>query len=133
VISLFYEEHGKYRLSEEPSGSMNKRMINDSQLEELEKLALEKIRSWAKDGKLPESKDFLKNISLWSKIGEQEEIDNFIENIDIENMKTKTNIDLIKTKTEDELKPLSRVRLNEKEIQLFEKLLTKLEKENNKK
>lgn len=51
-VAMQGQQHGKLRANNEPPDPEEKRTVNSAQLEDLEKLALEKIMQWAEDGRL---------------------------------------------------------------------------------
>lgn len=51
-VGLQGQQHGKFRSNNEPADPEEKRTVNSVQLEELEKLTVQKISQWAEDGRL---------------------------------------------------------------------------------
>jgi len=70
-ISLQEKLHAQSGLKEEPT-------VNSKQLEELKKLACNKIQSWAKDGQLAKHKQLAYILLKWKEWGQQEEVNNFV-------------------------------------------------------
>ena len=76
-VSVQGQQHGKYTSKERPTPE-EERTVNPSQLEELEKLALEKIRTWAEDGRLGKHRDLARILFRWRDWGEKTEPVEFV-------------------------------------------------------
>lgn len=88
VIGIEDQSHGKYGFAEKPRTSEDLQLINDMQLDNLEKLTAEKIKEWANSGKLincSNLNEILYDWSLWENINIVKE---FVE----ENLKDDQNI-----------------------------------------
>ena len=78
-VSVQGQQHGKYGAkSPDPE---EKRTVNSEQLEELEKLACDKIESWAEDGRLAKHGHLLPILSMWKEWGQRDRINGFINNM----------------------------------------------------
>ena len=78
-VSVQGQQHGKYGAkSPDPE---EKRTVNSEQLEELEKLACDKIESWAEDGRLAKHGPLLPILSMWKEWGQQDRINDFVNNM----------------------------------------------------
>jgi len=75
-ISIQVQQHAKYgsKATAMPEEVLT---VNLKQLEELKKLACDKIQSWAKDGKLAKDKHLAYILLKWKEWG-QEEVNNFV-------------------------------------------------------
>jgi len=78
-VSLQGRQHGKYG-AESPDPE-EKRTVNSEQLEELEKLACDKIESWAEDGRLAKHGHLLPILPMWKEWGQRDRINGFINNM----------------------------------------------------
>ncbi len=58
--------------------SKEKQTVNSGQLEELKKIACDKIRSWAKNGKLAKHKYLAYILLKWKEWGQKDEVNNFV-------------------------------------------------------
>ena len=58
--------------------SKEKQTVNSGQLEELKKLACNKIRNWAKGGKLAKHKQLAYILLKWKEWGQEEEVNDFV-------------------------------------------------------
>ena len=77
------QQHGKYGLSKTKSPE-NELTLNSDQLEKLEKLACNKIESWAKDGRLRKHKNLPFILFDWERWGQKDEINEFVNNMIID-------------------------------------------------
>ena len=71
VIGIEDQSHGKYGFAEKPKTSEDLLLINNMQLDNLEKLTAEKIKEWANSGKLincSNLNEILYDWSLWENI-----------------------------------------------------------------
>lgn len=65
AVGLQGQEHGKLRANNEPANPEEKRTVTPEQLEELEKLAVEKIVQWAEDGRLRTHRNLISILYKW--------------------------------------------------------------------
>jgi len=79
-VSVQDQQHGKYG-SKETSEPEEKLTVNSEQLEELEKLACNKIESWADDGRLAKHKHLPSILFRWKDWGKGDKINNFVNNM----------------------------------------------------
>lgn len=77
------QQHGKYGLSKTKSPE-DELTLNSDQLEELEKLACNKIENWAKDGRLRKHKNLPFILFDWERWGQKDEINKFVNNMIID-------------------------------------------------
>jgi predicted KAP-like P-loop ATPase len=59
------QEHGKYPIDSEPADPEENRTVNPAQLEELEKLAVQKITEWAGNGRLTGQSNLISILYKW--------------------------------------------------------------------
>ena len=78
-VSVQGQQHGKYG-AESPDPE-EKRTVNSAQLEELEKIACDKIESWAEDGRLAKHRDLLPILFRWKEWGQRYKVNNFVNNM----------------------------------------------------
>jgi len=71
------QQHGKYTSKQNPKHE-EERTVNASQLEELEKLALQKIRTWAEDGRLAKHRNLPHILFRWRDWGKEDEPVQFV-------------------------------------------------------
>jgi len=71
------QQHGKYTSKQNPKHE-EERTVNVSQLEELEKLALQKIRTWAEDGQLAKHRNLPHILFRWRDWGKKDEPAQFV-------------------------------------------------------
>lgn len=64
-VGLQGQQHGKLRANNEPADPEEKRTVNPAQLEELEKLAVQKISQWAEDGRLNAHPNLISVLYKW--------------------------------------------------------------------
>lgn len=64
-VGLQGQQHGKFRANNEPADPEEKRTVNPAQLEELEKLAVQKISQWAEDGRLNAHPNLISVLYKW--------------------------------------------------------------------
>ena len=76
-VGVLGQEHGKFG-SKESSGPKDKLTVNADQLEELEKLACNKIENWAKDGRLKKHEHLPSILFSWKEWGQRDKINNFV-------------------------------------------------------
>lgn len=74
------QQHGKYDQTKK-SKPEEELTVNATQLEELEKLAYDKIESWANDGRLSKHRYLFSILCDWRKWGRQEQINKFVNRI----------------------------------------------------
>lgn len=73
------QQHGKYGAeSPEPE---KKQTVNSEQLEELEKIACEKIENLAENGRLAKQEHLLPILFMWKEWGQRDKINNFVDNM----------------------------------------------------
>lgn len=77
-VSVQDQQHGKYTSKEKPTPE-EERTVNPSQLRKLEKLALEKIRTWAEDGRLGKHRNLAYILFRWRDWGKTTEPVEFVE------------------------------------------------------
>ncbi len=73
-------QHGEYGSKETPEPE-EKLTVNSEQLEELEKLACNKIESWADDGRLAKHRHLPSILFMWKDWGKRDKINNFVNNM----------------------------------------------------
>jgi hypothetical protein len=71
------QEHGK-RTSKDEAEQEGNRLVDKSQLQELEKITCDKIRKWAKDGRLSKHKNLFPVLYSWEFWGSKKEVEDFI-------------------------------------------------------
>lgn len=76
-VAIQGQEHGK-RTSKDETEPEGNRLIERSQLEKLEEIACDKIRKWAKDGRLLKHKNLFAILYSWEFWGGEEEVKKFI-------------------------------------------------------
>lgn len=64
-VGLQGQQHGKFRANNEPADPEERRTVNPGQLEELEKLAVQKISQWAGDGRLQRHSRLISILYKW--------------------------------------------------------------------
>ena len=74
------QQHAKYDSKETPEPG-EKLTVNAEQLEKLEKLACDKIESWAEDGRLAKHRHLTSILFRWKNWGQGEKISNFVDNL----------------------------------------------------
>jgi len=74
------QQHGKYGSKENPEPE-EKLTVNLEQLEELEKLACNKIESWAEDGRLAKHRHLSYILFRWKDWAKRDKINNFMNNM----------------------------------------------------
>ena len=79
-VSVQGQQHGKYGSKEAPEPE-EKLTVNSEQLEEMEKLACNKIESWADDGRLAKHRHLPSILFRWKDWGKRDKIDNFVNNM----------------------------------------------------
>jgi predicted KAP-like P-loop ATPase len=79
-VSVQDQQHGKYGSKETPEHE-EKLTVNSEQLEELEKLACNKIESWAEDGRLAKHRHLPSILFRWKDWGQQDKINSFVKNM----------------------------------------------------
>jgi len=79
-VSLQDQQHAKYDSKEIPEPE-EKLTVNSEQLEELEKLACNKIESWAEDGRLAKHRHLSFILFRWKDWGQQDKINSFVKNM----------------------------------------------------
>lgn len=79
-VSVQDQQHGKYGSKETPEPE-EKLTVNSEQLEELEKLACNKIESWAEDGRLAKHRHLPSILFRWKDWGQQDKINSFVKNM----------------------------------------------------
>ncbi|MHA2122700.1 MAG: KAP family P-loop NTPase fold protein [Promethearchaeota archaeon] len=79
-VNALSQEHGKYGIEIEP-GQEKKQTVTLEHYDELEKLALKKIETWANDGRLMKARRLHDILLRWKDWGNKEDIDNFIKNM----------------------------------------------------
>jgi predicted KAP-like P-loop ATPase len=79
-VSIQDQQHGKYgsKRTREPEEKLT---VNSEQLEELEKLACNKIESWADDGRLAKHKYLPSILFRWKDWEKRDKINNFVNNM----------------------------------------------------
>jgi len=78
-VAIRGQEHGK-RTSKDDAEQEENRLIDKSQLQELENITCDKIRKWAKDGRLLKHKNLFQILYSWEYWGNKKEVENFIKN-----------------------------------------------------
>ncbi|RMF93931.1 MAG: hypothetical protein D6734_08960, partial [Candidatus Schekmanbacteria bacterium] len=78
-VSVQDQQHGKYGSKETPEPE-EKLTVNSEQLEELEKLACNKIEIWAEDGRLAKHRHLPSILFRWKEWGQQDKINSFVKN-----------------------------------------------------
>jgi len=78
------QQHAKYGLEDKPQPE-EKLTVRAEQLEELEKLACNKIEIWAKDGRLKKHRYLSSILFSWKRWGQQDQINSFVNNMIIDN------------------------------------------------
>jgi len=78
-VSVQGKQHGKYGSKETPEPE-EKLTVNSEQLEELEKLACNKIESWAEDGRLAKHRHLPSILFRWKEWGQHDKINSFVKN-----------------------------------------------------
>lgn len=81
AVSIQDQEHGKYHTKETPTTPEEKRTVNSEQLEELEKIALNKIEAWAEDGRLKKHKNLPYILFRWKEWGGRDKVVSFVDNM----------------------------------------------------
>lgn len=76
-VAVQGRQHGKYDQTKK-SKPEEELTVNATQLEELEKLAYDKIESWANDGRLSKHTHLLSVLYDWRRWGRQEQINKFV-------------------------------------------------------
>ena len=76
-VAVQGQQHGKYDQTKK-SKPEEELTVNATQLEELEKLAYDKIESWANDGRLSKHTYLLSVLYDWRRWGRQEQINKFV-------------------------------------------------------
>jgi len=79
-VSIQDQQHGKYGSKRTPEPE-EKLTVNSKQLEELEKLACNKIESWADDGRLAKHKYLYYILFKWKDWGKRDKINDFVKNM----------------------------------------------------
>ncbi len=79
-VSVQGQQHGKYGSKETPEPE-EKLTVNSEQLEELEKLACNKIESWADDGRLAKHRHLPSILFMWKDWEKRDKINNFVNNM----------------------------------------------------
>lgn len=79
-VSVQDQQHGKYGSKETPEPE-EKLTVNTEQLEELEKLACNKIESWAEDGQLAKHKHLPSILFRWKEWAQRDKINSFVKNM----------------------------------------------------
>ena len=78
-VSAQGQQHGKY--GAESPYPKEKQTVNSEQLEELEKIACDKIEKWAEDGRLAKHEHLLPILFRWEEWGQRDKINNFVDNM----------------------------------------------------
>jgi len=78
-VGVLGQEHGKFGSNESPEPK-EKLTVNAEQLEELEKLACDKIENWADNGRLAKQSHLPSILFSWKEWGQREKINHFVNN-----------------------------------------------------
>jgi len=79
-VSVQDQQHGKYGSKETPEPE-EKLTVSAEQLEKLEKLACDKIESWAEDGRLARHRHLPSILFRWKEWGQRDTINSFVNNM----------------------------------------------------
>jgi len=79
-VSIQDQQHAKYGSKETPEPK-EKLTVNAEQLENLEKLACDKIEGWAEDGRLKKHRHLPSILFRWKEWGQQEKTNDFVNNM----------------------------------------------------
>ncbi|MHC1622972.1 MAG: hypothetical protein ACXQTR_00070 [Candidatus Methanospirareceae archaeon] len=82
IVDMVYVQHSQHGKdgSEHPK-TEEKRTVSSEQLKELEKLACDKIKNWAGDGRLAKSGYSLDILYGWKEWGQEDEVNVFVNNM----------------------------------------------------
>lgn len=79
-VSVQDQQHGKYHPKDTPTPE-EKRTVNAEQLKVLEEIALNKIETWANDGRLKKHKKLAYILFMWRGWGGGDKVNRFVENM----------------------------------------------------
>lgn len=79
-VSTQDQQHGEYR-SKKTLEPEEKRTVNSEQLEELERLACNKIEKWAKDGRLAKHRRLHSILFRWKEWGQEDKVNGFVNDV----------------------------------------------------
>jgi len=79
-VSVQDQQHGKYHSKDTPTPE-GKRTVNAEQLKVLENIALDKIETWANDGRLKKHKKLVYILFRWREWGGGDRVNRFVENM----------------------------------------------------
>ena len=79
-VSVQDQQHGKYHPKDTPTPE-EKRTVNAEQLKVLEEIALNKIETWANDGRLKKHKNLAYILFRWREWGGGDKVNRFVENM----------------------------------------------------
>lgn len=83
-VSIQGQQHGKGPVRDEPLPEIE-RTVNENQLNELERIACKKIRTWADDGRLKEHNRLPYILIHWNEWGDSESVKTFVLNMIADN------------------------------------------------
>jgi hypothetical protein len=77
-VAVQCQQHGKYGLKDNPEPA-EKRTVSSDQLKELERLACNKIKEWARSKKLSGHRHLVSILFMWDRWGEKKDMDRFVQ------------------------------------------------------